>query len=204
MFGITTKKVNFPEMFANLVATISEGALLLTRIVQDDHDREARVRELKATEHRGDDITHSIYSELNRALITPYDREDMHMFASSLDDVLDFANSAGQIMVTYHIADATPPSAALAAIIVRQCEYLAKAVSAMDHGRDALEYCAAIERLEREADDVTRQALANLFEFETDPIQLIKLRDLYRLLERATDKAVDASDMIETIVLKST
>jgi uncharacterized protein len=192
----------FTALFTALTSAMSEGVQLLTNILRDMQDIPANVQRLKDIEHRGDDISHELYTELNRAFITPFDREDIYQLASALDDVLDLSYSAGQILMTHDIRVSTPAAQELAAIIVRQCEKLSSAVKLLPAQEPVLDECKEIRVLEHEADDVARAALGALFDSEPNPIQLIKLKGLYEVLERATDKAEDAADVLEAIVLK--
>jgi uncharacterized protein Yka (UPF0111/DUF47 family) len=140
---------------------------------------------------------------LNQTFITPFDREDIHRLTSSLDDVLDFVNSAGVRLRLYRI-DAPPLVAAeLAGLIVQQSEELAKGVSLLEHNQRVLEHCVEVHRLENEADRVSRNAIAELFDNEKDAIHLIKMKELYEVLEMATDKAEDAANVLEGVALKS-
>lgn len=194
----------FFELFADLSSHLTDGAKLLRSILADPKDLSMRVSQVQAIEHRGDKATYSIITKLNQTFITPFDREDIHRLASSLDDVLDFVNSAALRLVMYKIHNPPPVSAELAGIIVLQCEELGKGVSLLEKNGHVMKHCEEVNRLEDMADHVSRKAIADLFENEKDPIQLIKLKELYEVLEYATDKAEDAANVIEAIVLKST
>ena len=198
------RDTKFFDLFAELSGNLTEGAKLLRTILAEPHDLAMRVSQVQAIEHKGDKATHAIITKLNQTFITPFDREDIHRLASSLDDVLDFVNSAALRLVMYKIAIPPPVSAELAGIIVLQCEGLAKAVSLLEKNGAVMEYCEEVNRLEDMADHVSRRAIADLFENEKDPIQLIKLNELYEVLEYATDKAEDAANVLEAIVVKST
>jgi predicted phosphate transport protein (TIGR00153 family) len=202
---IVPRETKFFDMFAEMTANLSEGARLMLHILKTFHDVPGEVAHLKEIEHRGDEMTHAVITKLNQTFITPFDREDIHKLASSLDDVLDFINAAGDRLITYKIPGAPAHAAALAEIIVQQCEELTKAVHNLDrrHANNVLEYCVEINRLENEADTVSRRAIGALFEQEKDPIALIKLKELYEVLEMATDKAEDAANVLESVVLKS-
>jgi predicted phosphate transport protein (TIGR00153 family) len=163
-----------------------------------------RVEQVQAVEHKGDRATHAIMTKLNQSFITPFDREDIHKLASSLDDVLDFTNAAAIRLEMYKINEPPPAAAELAGLIVLQTEELARGVSLLEENGAVLAHCDEVNRLEDEADDVSRRAIALLFEKEKDPIRLIKLKELYEVLEVATDKAEDAANVLEAIVLKST
>ena len=169
----------------------------------DPESIKAKHHRIKDLEHRGDEMTHNLLRKLNQTFITPFDREDIHRLASSIDDVLDFVNAASDRMVLYKIQN--PPAAAveLAALIVRQGEEIAKAVSLLESSKGVMEHCVEVNRLEDEADRICRAAIAHLFDVEKDPITLIKFKELYEALETATDKAEDAANVLEAVVLKS-
>jgi len=194
----------FFDLFEEMAQNLSQGARLLQQTLVDFQDVEERVRQLKGIEHRGDEMTHNILTKLNQTFITPIDREDIHQLASSLDDVLDFVYAAGVRLIMYKITSAPEAAARLAEIVVKQSEQLSHALSQLPRKSDnVLAACVEINRLENEADQIARTAIAALFDKEKDPIALIKLKELYEVLETATDKAEDAANVLEGVVLKS-
>lgn len=203
MVRLIPRETKFFRMFAEVSSNLTEGARLLQNILEQPNNMKARVQQLQEIEHRGDEMTHAIIIKLNQTFITPFDREDIHRLASSLDDVLDFVNAAAVRLILYKILTPPPPAAELAALIVQQSEMLAQGVSMLEKNHMVLDYCVEVNRLENEADRVSRRAIAALFEFETDPIQLIKIKELYEVLENATDKAEDAANVLEAVALKS-
>ncbi|PYY13057.1 MAG: DUF47 domain-containing protein [Acidobacteria bacterium] len=204
MVRLVPRTTKFFEMFSEMANNLTEGARLLKAILQDMKDVEARVEQLKTIEHRGDEMTHELLTKLNQTFITPFDREDIHKLTSSIDDVLDFVHAAGERLVMYKITDFTPSAPQLADVIVRQSEQLCQAVAHLEKkNNNVLQYCVEINRLENEADRISRAAIAQLFEIETNPITLIKKKELYEVLETATDKAEDAANVIESVVVKS-
>ncbi len=190
-------------MFAEMSGNLTRGAELLSAILSDSRDIPARVDELKAIEHQGDDMTHAILTKLNQTFITPFDREDIHRLASTMDDVLDYLYAAGERLVMYKISRVPEPASKLAAVVVRQTEQIAQAVARLEKHNHVLEYCVEINRLENEADRLARSAIGALFETEKDPITLIKIKELYEVLEIASDKAEDVANVLESVVLKS-
>jgi predicted phosphate transport protein (TIGR00153 family) len=194
----------FFEMFADVSQNLTEGARLLHDMLKNPVDLAPRIAKLQEVEHRGDEMTHDIIRMLNKTFITPFDREDIHRLTSSLDDVLDFVNAAAVRMSLYRITAPPPVAADLAALIVLQAEELSKGVSLLGANQKVLDHCTEVNRLENEADRVSRRAIAELFDREKDPIQLIKIKELYEVLETATDKAEDAANVLEAVVLKST
>jgi predicted phosphate transport protein (TIGR00153 family) len=203
MLRLTPRETRFFELFAEMAQTLTAGARQLLDLLQNYTDVATAVQKIKGIEHRGDEIAHAVYIKLNSTFITPFDREDIHTLASSLDDVLDFINAAATRLDTYKITK--PPSEAveLATIIFRQAEEISKALALLEKGDALLEYCVEVNRLENDADGITRAAIGRLFETEHDPIQLIKHKELLEVLEIATDKAEDVANVLETVVLKS-
>jgi len=203
MIRLIPRETKFFDLFAELSTSMTEGARLLRGILEDPHDLEARVEQMQGIEHRGDKAIHAIMTKLNQSFITPFDREDIHRLASALDDVLDFMNTAATRLVMYKIKQPPVAAAELAGILVLQSEELARGVSLLEKNGKVMQHCDEVNRLEDEADRVSRKAIGALFENEKDPIQLIKMKELYEVLETATDKAEDAANVLEAIVLKS-
>src|SRR5215471_3732655 len=121
MVRLIPRDVKFFRMFAEMAGNLGDGARLLKELLDDFQNVEVRVQKLKEIEHRGDELTHDILTKLNQTFITPFDREDIHRLASSLDDVLDFVYAAGVRVTMYKIKSAPEAAAKLAEIIVRQC-----------------------------------------------------------------------------------
>jgi uncharacterized protein len=197
------REKKFFRMFSEVSENLTQGARALHDILKNPDGPATRIAQLQEIEHRGDEMTHTIIRMLNQTFITPFDREDIHRLASSLDDVLDFVNAAATRLTLYRITNPPPAAAELAALIVTQSEELSIAVELLNKNQLLLDHCVEVNRLENEADRVSRKAIAELFEHEKDPIQLIKLKELYEVLEAATDKAEDAANVLEAVALKS-
>jgi predicted phosphate transport protein (TIGR00153 family) len=204
MVRLIPKDNSFFQMFSGMSDNLIAGARTLVDLFADYQDVQRKIDQIRFIEREGDELTHAILTKLNQTFITPFDREDIHQLASKLDDVLDFINAACARIVMYRIT--TPPLAAseLARIILMQSQELQKAVSLMQKNGNILIHCVEINRLENEADVVAQQAIAKLFECEKDPINLIKVKELLEFLERATDKAEDVANVLESVVLKNT
>jgi predicted phosphate transport protein (TIGR00153 family) len=190
-------------MFVEMAQNLIEGARLMKALLENFQNVPEQVTRLKDIEHRGDDMTHAVITKLNQTFITPFDREDIHRLASSIDDVLDLLNAAGDRIMVYKIHAVTKESAVLAGLILKQSEELSMALAGLEKQQHVIEHCVEINRLENEADSVTRAAVGLLFETVRDPIQLIKMKELYEVLELATDKAEDAANVLEAVILKS-
>ena len=205
MVRFIPRETKFFELFADIANNVVDGAQALSDLLHnyDYETMPTAVAKIAAIEHRGDEMTHRILIKLNQTFITPFDREDIHLLASSLDDVLDFIFAASDRLVTYKIIQPSPSAKVLAGIILKQAIELGKAVALLDKDDPhLLDHCVEVNRLENEADKVSREAIGRLFEGELDPITLIKLKELLEVLEEASDKAEDVADVLETVVLK--
>jgi uncharacterized protein len=199
------RDTKFFDMFAEIANNVVEGAQVLSDLLHnyDYQQMPASVQKIREIERRGDDMTHRILIKLNQTFITPFDREDIHLLVSSLDDVLDFVYSASDRLLTYKIEQPSQSAKILAGIILKQAEELKKAVGLLGKDGRLLEHCVEVNRLENEADQVSREAIGRLFDGGYDPITLIKLKELLEILEEASDKAEDVADVLQTVVLKS-
>jgi uncharacterized protein len=199
------RETKFFDMFLEIATNVVEGAQALNDLLHTyDYDQmPAAVQKIKEIEFRGDEMTHRILIKLNQTFITPFDREDIHLLASSLDDVLDFVYSASDRLYTYKIKEPSASAKVLTAIILKQAQELKKAVALLSKDGHLLEHCVEVNRLENEADQVSREAIGRLFDGGYDPITLIKLKELLEILEEASDKAEDVANVLETVVLKN-
>lgn len=198
------KDTSFFQMFSVMSANLITAARTLVDLFEDYREVPKKIEEVARIEHECDELTHGILTQLNQTFITPFDREDIHQLASKLDDVVDFIHVACTRISMYRITTPPPAAGKLARIILMQSEELQKAVSLLQKNGNILAHCVEINRLENEADAVAQQAIATLFEHEKDPINLIRVKELIESLERATDKAEDVADVLETVVLKNT
>jgi uncharacterized protein len=193
----------FYDLFREQAEYIDSGAQLLVALFEDFTDVDKRVSEIKFIEHKGDQLTHSVMLKLNKTFITPMDREDIHALSSALDDVLDLIDGAAGRMVQYKIKAITPGALRLAKVITHGAEILRKAVSELSRPRNILTYCEQLQHLEEEADRIKGECVGNLFENSHEPIEVIKWKEIYEVLESTTDRFADVGDVLEAVVLKA-
>lgn len=204
MLGLIPKEEKFFEMFQEMGATLITGAEKLKEMLDQSEISKAFQMEIKEIEHVGDTHTHAIIHKLNKTFITPFDREDIYALASALDDILDLIDASAQRFVMYRIEKATVEARELAFIIVRCCHTIDSALKHLGKRHDDIcEQCVELNALENEADKVCREAISRLFVEEKDPIQLIKWKEIYEILERTTDKCEDAANILESVVVKN-
>src|SRR4051794_26985433 len=172
MVRLIPRETKFYEMFVEMAQNLIEGARLMKALLENFQNVPAQVSRLKDIEHRGDDMTHAVITKLNQTFITPFDREDIHRLASSIDDVLDLLNAAGDRIIVYKIDSVTPEAAKLAGLILQQSEELSRGLALLEKQQQkVMLHCVEINRIENEADRITRDAVGQLFEREKDPIQ---------------------------------
>lgn len=204
MLGLIPKEEKFFEMFRQLGATITEGAVALQQMLNDYSDPKASQKLIKEIEHKGDTHTHEIIRTLNKTFVTPFDREDIYALASGLDDILDLIDASAQRFVMYRVDAPTPAAKELAEIILRSCQAVERSLQHLGGKNDDIcACCVEINALENEADRACREAISHLFDVEQDPIQLIKWKEIYETLEKATDKCEDAANVLESVVMKN-
>ena len=202
------KDKKFFPLFEQAGSNLIEMSLLLKEAVNasDSEKRKEIVRKIEDLEHKGDNITHQIHLELGKNFITPFDREDIHALASSLDDVADFINGASNKMDLYKVQKATEPMIEMADLIVEATDHVAKAIfelKDLKNIRNITDACVRINSVENKADYIFDRAVADLFEFETDAISLIKHKKVLSAMEDATDKCEDVANVLESILVKN-
>ncbi len=199
-------QINFLEYFERAADNVLAGAQAFQAMIADYRDLEAKAAQIKSIEREGDRITHETLDALNKTFITPIDREDIHALISKLDDILDLIDAAAHRLLGYRIAAPTPELVVISAQLVKPIETLKSALLLLDnmrHQRRILELCVEVNRLENDADVLHRDAIMRLFDEEKDPIQIIKLKEIYENLEEATDRCEDVANVIESVILKN-
>jgi hypothetical protein len=154
-------------------------------------------------ERDADEIIHEIYQKLNATFITPLDPEDIHKLASALDDVLDGIEEAAHKIFAYEATPLPAPAVRICEVIHSCAKGIEQAMTALRTDASVIEHCIEINRLEDEADQLGRKAVAELFRSETDPIRLIKLKEIYDLLEYSCDASEDVADILQNVVVKN-
>ncbi len=204
----TPKDKKFQPLFEQAgsnVLKIAE-ALLVVVTTNDLEKRKEYIKEVERLEHVGDDITHSIFIELSKNFITPFDREDIHTLASAIDDIADYIHASAGNIELYQVTNISDAIVKLAELLVEMCIDLEKAIKefrSFKNIRVIADACVRINSAENQADYVCNLAIARLFEFETNAIELIKQKEILQTLEIATDKCEDAANVLESILVKN-
>ncbi len=196
------REERFFDLFVEDAANVLAAARMLNEMLRTFDDLPRRIAELTDAEHRGDEISHDIGRRLESTFVTPFDREDIHSLISGLDDVIDFIEEIGDTFGLYRIDAPTAIAIEQSAIIVKQCELLHEALLNLRGFKGLDRYWIEVHRLENEGDQLVRKAIAGLFDGEPDPIEIIKWKKIYNLLESAVDASEDVANIIERIVVK--
>ncbi len=198
---------SFFELFSQQAANLVSGTTLLASILGASPQERIAIRDqLHEVEHASDEINHRIARLINQTFVTPFDREDLGLLASNLDDCMDLIDEAGDLFVMYGIGVVPEPTASLLAeqvdILARCSDQTNQSIPDLKSPLDLRDYWVEINRLENEGDLTYRRALTALFESGLDPITIIKLKDLVEVLEKASDAFEDLANAIETIAVK--
>ena len=199
------KEGRFFEHFEQSGDLIVQAAVEFREMLGDFNHSETRARNIKRIEHNADEITHATIELLHKVFITPIDREDIFSLISKLDDIVDFIEAASERVFLYGFTRMTPEGIGLAEVCVRAAEHVRGAVKGLNNLKNPegiLKHCVEINRLENEADHLLRAAIAKLFREEPDTRELIKLKEIYELLETVTDRCEDVANIIEGIILE--
>ena len=203
MFSLFPKEEDFFSLFKQQAALVRKGCDLLHEMMEKFDDLDARARALKKVEHEADLVTHELFERLNRTFITPLEREDIHDLASGLDDVLDAAEAIGSRIVMFGIERPTPQALQMTAILARCGAQIEQAVGGLKDLKHLMSFTIEINRLENEADTISRQVVADLFSGRHEVLDVLRWKEIIGRLEDAADKCEDVANTIESIVLKN-
>ena len=195
----------FFDLFTSVASLSVEAAKLQLDLLRSDPlRRPAMVDAIKRLEHEADEITHEVVTRLDRVFITPLDREDIHLLASRLDDVMDLIDGAAHRVEMYHAGAAPPGAILLAEVVVRATQALLVAVQSLEKNknRTVLDACEQVKRLEEEGDTVYHEWVARLFDGSPDPLVVMKWKEIFDLLEAATDRCEDVANLLENVIVK--
>jgi predicted phosphate transport protein (TIGR00153 family) len=197
------REEGFFDLFRKQAENIHRGAEAFLKMLLHYTGVPEQVQNIKAIEHAGDEITHQTFRMLNKTFITPFDREDIHELVSTMDDVIDLIDAAASRFVLYRVETLRVGTLDLARVLVSATKELAAAVYAIEKPDTAMKHCIEINRYENESDRICRTLIAQLFDEEKDPVQIIKWKEICEVIETAVDKCEDVANVIESIILKS-
>lgn len=211
MFGkLMPKEGKYFDHFNNHAALIAKGGQLLTELItalaNQSGEATRLADEIDQVERQADKITHETLAQLHKSFITPFDRDEIHELISGMDDILDIIQDVAESVSLYDIQQIPQEAVAMAEVTARCCnkiESVVKLLDSMQNGPHILTICHAIDDLESDADRLHRELMSKLFREEPDIRQVIKLKEIYEILESVSDRCKDVSGTIEAIVLEN-
>jgi predicted phosphate transport protein (TIGR00153 family) len=201
-FSLIPRDNNFFKEFISLAEEVRSGARVLRQMIATDPPDMQKGETIKDIEHSCDRCTRAIIDRLNRTFVTPLDREDIHALAGSLDDVMDAIDAAAAVIRLYKITRVRNGAKRLVEIVGDSMDGIAEALAALERRDGVLEIAARVKQLEHEADRVHQDAIVELFDQETDPIAVIKWKEIFDFLEEATDRCEDVANLLEGVIVK--
>jgi uncharacterized protein len=195
----------FFDLFTSVASIIVAAAKLLQDLIGTDELRRGPIVDaIKRLEHEADEITHEVVTRLDRVFITPLDREDIHLLASRLDDVVDLIDGTARRVQMYRAGEAPAGAVLITEVIGRATEALLVAVRSLEKNknRTVLDACAEVKRLEEEGDSLYHEWVARLFDGDPEPLVVIKWKEIYDTLENTLDHMEDVGNVLESISIK--
>jgi uncharacterized protein len=193
----------FFRLFSRASSNAVDISRSLCRLVDEFPSDGDLVREIKASEHEGDRVTRELVDLLNRTFVTPFDRDDIYNLAGAIDDVCDHVDEAAGDIASYGVTEIRPLAKQQAHVILQSADKLDEAVNQLDGFKDASRQLHELRDLEDEGDRLNREAIAELFSSETDPLVVIRWKDIHEQLEEAVDACENAADVLEAILVKN-
>lgn len=202
LFRLIPREEKFYDDFVTLARHIMSGAKMLEEMLAPDRPIWDKADELKELEHKADFVTHGIIRRLNLTFVTPIDREDIYGLARSLDDVMDAIDAAAAMVRLYRIETVRPGARELARVLAQSTDKVCAAMQQLERLKGIAEIAVEINRLENEADRLHQRVVQQLFDEEKDPIAIMKWKEIFDLMEGATDRCEDVANVLEGVVVK--
>ena len=202
--SLVPQKREFFDLYNRAAANTVAIAQELIDLLEQFPDRaEERMRDIKELEHEGDRLTHEVVDLLNRTFVTPFDRDDMYRLSTALDDVCDHVDDAAGKIGGYGVRDVRPQAIEQARVIHRAATKLSEAVARLEGFKDSRRQLIELRELEDEGDRIAHQAISELFLGGSDPITLVRWKDIHEQLEEAVDACENVADVLEAILVKN-
>ncbi|HEX8747480.1 MAG TPA: DUF47 family protein [Pyrinomonadaceae bacterium] len=205
LFNILPKEEQYFALFSQMTSYIYDASRALVEMLSDKSGNyEEHSRRIKAIEHQCDELTHKISTRLNKSFITPFDREDIYLMSSALDDIVDLIDDAARAMVMYDVHESTSHARHFADVIQRMSVELHEIVSKLARPDGMSARLVTLHSLENEGDEVFHRAIEELFHNAQDPLHVIKWKSIYEKLEAAVDRCENVANIIESVIIKHT
>ncbi len=202
-FSLIPREAQYFALFQQMTAQIYDAATALAKMLADSQGNfQQHLQRINSIENASDELTHSIVTKLNSSFITPFDREDIYMLASALDDIVDFIDDAARAMVMYNVSGSTDYARRFGEVLSGMAVELREIVSKLERPGDIMPRLVEVHRLENVADDLYHEAIGDLFRGPADTLHVIKWKDIYEKLENAVDRCERVANIIESVIIK--
>ncbi len=188
----------------NLAKKAVESSEELVSLFSNIDNAKEHHSKIKILEREADELTKSVFTELNKTFITPLDREDIQRIASKTDDVIDYIEGVSGRIESYKITSSPPYMLDIATELAKatiEVEFMISKLGNMKGNKNLIDHCRTTSDIEHKIDVLYREAVGKLFE-NHEAIEIIKLKDIYEAIETASDRCLDVADVVEDIVLK--
>jgi uncharacterized protein len=202
MFRFLPREDDFFGLLRQLGQGVREATEILPKFFQEMDKREQYAEDIKAIEHRCDDILSDIVAKLSSSFITPLDREDIHSLSHELDTIADSVNGLARRSLMYKIDQAMPVAIKMSEVLIRSAVEIEKAIPLLEKNKNISQCCSEIKRLEKEGDNLYSTGISDLFSNQYEPLFVIKWQWLYDTLEDSIDHCKAVSELLESIMLK--
>lgn len=204
LLNFLPKEEKYFASFSQMTSYIYDATRALVAMLDDDSSRyKEHAKRIKDIEHACDNITHSIVTRLNTSFITPFDREDIYLLSGALDDILDLIDEVARVFVIYDIRQSTDYARRFADLLQRMAIQLHEVVMMLERPNGMTPRLVELHRLENEGDDIYDAAVTELFRSTTDPLTVIKWKEIYEKMETAVDRCESSANIIESIIIKN-
>jgi predicted phosphate transport protein (TIGR00153 family) len=205
LLNFLPKEEQYFDLFLQMTLYICDAARELKGMLADkNHNYQDYSKRIKGLEHACDELTHTISTKLNKSFITPFDREDIYMMSSALDDIVDLIDDAARAIIDFDVHEIKPYAREFAGVIEKMAEQLREIVSILRKPKNVTQRLVEIHRLENEGDDIYHAAIRELFHEEHDPLTVLKWKEIYEKLEAAVDRCENVANIIESVIIKHT
>jgi len=205
ILNLIPKEEQYFDLFAQMTLYIEEAVRELQQMLADKRENYNEYSQrIKRLELACDEITHTISTKLNRSFITPFDREDIYLMSTALDDIVDLIDDAARAIVIFDIDEIRDYVRDFASVLEKMGEVLREIVAQLPKPKNITQRLVEIHRLENDGDDIYHAAVAELFHDDRDPLSVLKWKDIYEKLEAAVDRCEYVASIIESVIIKHT
>ena len=205
ILNLIPKEEQYFDLFIQMTLYIGDAARELKQMLADERQNYSEhSQRIKRLEHACDELTHTISTKLNKSFITPFDREDIYLMSSALDDIVDLIDDAARAIIIFDIGEIRDYAHDFAGVLERMATQLQEIVATLQKPKNITQSLVEIHRLENDGDDIYHAAVAELFHEERDPLTVIKWKEVYEKLEAAVDRCENVANIIESVIIKHT